>query len=296
MPPASKANSRSGTGDPGASPLRSLLDVFLRRVLALVLELHLDDRVHRAGVGGVGGRQVGDHAELRDDNLQVARRSTRGRTARPGRSSSRSPRSACRWRRGRRSRRRRHRPRGRTRGAAGCPGRRASPPAGRRRPARPSAAVVHRADRAAGRTSDAGVDQGFPARSAAKQPAASRPAGVGDRFRLERLVIIPSCLPLAVSVHGRAGSVRPEPLGGSGRDERPREEVGDDHREGDGQRHRPDRGTRPGPGIERQRGEHQEACRGSRPARASPPRWPRGTRPPRAMRPGPGAGACSPGR
>ena len=36
-----------------------------------MLELDLDDGVHRAGVGGVGGRQVGDHAELGDDDLQV---------------------------------------------------------------------------------------------------------------------------------------------------------------------------------------------------------------------------------
>ena len=51
-----------------------LVDVFLGRVLALVLELDLDDRVHRAGVGGVGGRQVGDHAQLGDDESAGPRR------------------------------------------------------------------------------------------------------------------------------------------------------------------------------------------------------------------------------
>ena len=59
--------------EPGilGQPVAELLDVFLGRVLALVLELDLDDRVHRPGVGGVGGRQVGDHAQLGDDDLQV---------------------------------------------------------------------------------------------------------------------------------------------------------------------------------------------------------------------------------
>ena len=52
---------------PGAEPV----DVFLGRVLALVLELDLDDRVHRPGVGRVGGRQVGDDAQLGDDDLEV---------------------------------------------------------------------------------------------------------------------------------------------------------------------------------------------------------------------------------
>ena len=100
--------------EPGAE----LLDILLGRVVAVLGELDLDHRVHRPGVGRVGGRQVGDHAELGDDQLRGRRRALRGRTSRPARSSPRSPRSGCRWGRGRRSRRRRHRPRGRTRGGA----------------------------------------------------------------------------------------------------------------------------------------------------------------------------------
>ena len=65
MPPASKANSRSRNFGILGQPVAELLDVFLGRVLALVLELDLDDRVHRPGVGGVGGRQVGDDARAR---------------------------------------------------------------------------------------------------------------------------------------------------------------------------------------------------------------------------------------
>ena len=38
---------------------------------ALVLELDLDHRVHRPGVRRVGGRPVGDDAELADDQFQV---------------------------------------------------------------------------------------------------------------------------------------------------------------------------------------------------------------------------------
>ena len=86
------------------------------------VELHLDDRVHRAGVGRVGGRPVGRHAQSRE--MMISRSSpivSRTNCFDLRRSSSRSPRSACRWRRGRRSRRRRRRPRGRTRGAAACP-------------------------------------------------------------------------------------------------------------------------------------------------------------------------------
>ena len=71
MPPASKANSRSENSGSDAKPGAEQVDVLLGRVLALVLELDLDDGVHRPGVGRVGGRQVGDDAELGDDHLQV---------------------------------------------------------------------------------------------------------------------------------------------------------------------------------------------------------------------------------
>src|SRR4051812_29553102 len=40
-------------------------------MMALVLELDLDDSVHRAGVGGERGRPVGGDADLADDNFQV---------------------------------------------------------------------------------------------------------------------------------------------------------------------------------------------------------------------------------
>ena len=71
MPPASKANSRSRKLRVLAKPVRSMLDVFLSGVLAFVLELDLDDRIHRSGVGRVGGRQVGDDPELGNDDLKV---------------------------------------------------------------------------------------------------------------------------------------------------------------------------------------------------------------------------------
>ena len=48
--------------------------------LAVVRQLDLDDGVHRAGVGRVGGRPVGRDADLADDQSPGRRRSSRGRT------------------------------------------------------------------------------------------------------------------------------------------------------------------------------------------------------------------------
>ena len=67
MPPASKANSRSAKPGSAAKPVRSRWTYSCAEWSPLVRELHLDDGVHRPGVGRVGGRQVGDHAELGDD-------------------------------------------------------------------------------------------------------------------------------------------------------------------------------------------------------------------------------------
>ena len=61
------------TRDP-CEPGAELVDVFLGGVVALVRELDLDDGVHRPGVGRIGGRQVGDHAQLGDDQLDVVAR------------------------------------------------------------------------------------------------------------------------------------------------------------------------------------------------------------------------------
>ena len=72
MPPASKANSRSANASgSSAKPSRSRWTYSCAELVALVLELDLDHRVHRPGVGGVGGRPVGVHADLGDDQLQV---------------------------------------------------------------------------------------------------------------------------------------------------------------------------------------------------------------------------------
>ena len=62
-----------GPGEPriGVDPLAEHVDILLGGVLALGGELDLDDGVHRPGVGGVGGRPVGRHADLGDVELQV---------------------------------------------------------------------------------------------------------------------------------------------------------------------------------------------------------------------------------
>ena len=46
-------------------------DVFLSRLPPLVLQLDLDHGVHRAGVGRIGRRPVGRHADLADEQLQI---------------------------------------------------------------------------------------------------------------------------------------------------------------------------------------------------------------------------------
>ena len=65
MPPASKANSRSENSGRAGEAVAQDFDIFLRRMLALFVQLHLDHRIHRAGVGRIGGRPVGRDAESR---------------------------------------------------------------------------------------------------------------------------------------------------------------------------------------------------------------------------------------
>ena len=70
-PPASKAKSMSRNRGSLATPGADQVHVLLRRLGPVLRELDLDDGVHRAGVGGVGGRPVGVDADLGDDQLQV---------------------------------------------------------------------------------------------------------------------------------------------------------------------------------------------------------------------------------
>jgi len=73
MPPASKANSRSAEpAGRDANPARSRCNPLLRPSAPLLGELDLDPPRHLPGVRGCRRRQVGDHTDLGDDQLQVA--------------------------------------------------------------------------------------------------------------------------------------------------------------------------------------------------------------------------------
>ena len=73
MPPASKANSRSekSVGDRRRRSRGSVSHRLLGGVMTILLHLHLDHRVHRAGVRRIGGRPIRDDADLADDQFHI---------------------------------------------------------------------------------------------------------------------------------------------------------------------------------------------------------------------------------
>ena len=71
MPPASKANSRSLNFGSWANRVRRMWTYSCADFFRSSGSWILIDGVHRAGVGGVGGRPVGCHADLGEDELEV---------------------------------------------------------------------------------------------------------------------------------------------------------------------------------------------------------------------------------
>ena len=215
------------------------VDVFLGRVVAMLDELDLDHGVHRAGVGRVGGRQVGDHPDLGDDDLDVVADRLAdelldpldlllglldpGPAGRPGVDLERAGVDL------------------REEFASELAAQQAEDRHQRHHGAEnDQESASHRPIELADVPADADVDQPLPPGECCGQHALS---GRG----------------IAVSILLRVtvADMRSEPSGGPGRDEGPRQEVGGDHRERHGRGHGP---------IEefaqarhqRQRGEHQE--------------------------------------
>ena len=189
--------------------------------------------------------------------------------------SPRSPRSGCRSGPGRTSRRRRRRPRGRTRGG-GC-----GQSSDERRRQQPEGDGDRQQPVPQDDVEQPDVAREYRRRSS--PPSGRRP---GRAARRGGVLVLVAVLVVVAVRDSPAWPCGLSQRGAAGRDERPRQDVGRDHRERHGQGHRPEQelahARASGPAARA-----PGTCRGSRPARASPPRWPRGRPPPAGVAPRP---------